>query len=110
MIAMIDLTIPKSSIQDCIRLCKYTGEKHRLILVKLSRTCEVSSLLSQRKKLKRVGLVRQSKLGKRINNQLIMKSRWDFIQSGTNRKDIKIRGNYVNNLGKGSVVNNYNYK
>ncbi len=36
-----------------------------------------------------------------------MKSIWDFIQSGTNREHIKIRGNsiYVNSLRKGSVVN-----
>lgn len=36
-----------------------------------------------------------------------MKSRWDLIQSGTNREDIRIRGNsiYVNDLRKGSIVN-----
>ncbi len=34
-----------------------------------------------------------------------MSKRWDFIQSGTAREHIKIRGNsiYVNNLKKGSV-------
>ncbi len=36
-----------------------------------------------------------------------MKLRWDLIQSGTDRDNIRIRGNsiYVNDLRKGSVVN-----
>ncbi len=65
MIAMIDTTIPESSIQEYIRLGKYSGEKHRPILLKLSRTCEVSSLLSQRKKLKGSGLSVKADLSQR---------------------------------------------
>ncbi len=107
MIATIDSNIPESSIQDCIRLGKYSEEKCRPILVKLSRTCEVSSLLSQRRKLKGSGLTVKADLNKKARkvDQLLMKLRWDLIQSGTDRDNIRIRGNsiYVNDLRKGSV-------
>ena len=52
MISIIDSNIPESSICDCIRLGRYSENKYRLILAKMSRTCEVSSILSQRHKLK----------------------------------------------------------
>ena len=52
MINIIDSNIPESSIRDCIRLGRYSQNKCRPILAKISRTFEVSSILSQRHKLK----------------------------------------------------------
>ena len=51
-ISIIDSNIPESSIRDCTRLGRYSENICRPILAKLSRTCEVSSILSQRHKLK----------------------------------------------------------
>ena len=48
----LDSSISAQSIRDCTRLGKYTDNKCRPVLVKLSRSFEISSLLSQRKKLK----------------------------------------------------------
>ncbi len=44
-IAKIDSSIPESSILDCTRLGAYNNDRNRPILAKLSRTCEVSSIL-----------------------------------------------------------------
>ena len=38
------------AIRDCQRLGRYNVSKHRPMLVKLSRTCDVASVLSKRKK------------------------------------------------------------
>ena len=108
-ISIIDSNIPESSIRDCIRLGRYSENICRPILAKLSRTCEVSSILSQRHKLKGSKFSVKPDLTKeeRKDDQLLMKRRWDLMQSGMRKEAIKFRGNsmYVNNLRFGSVVN-----
>ena len=47
-----DASIPEHSVRDCTRLGKFLENKCRPILVKMSRTCEASSILCQRRKLK----------------------------------------------------------
>ena len=109
MISITDLNIPESSIRDCIRLGRYSENKCRPILAKMSRTCEVSSILPQRNKFKGSEFSDKADLSKEERNgdQLLMKRRWDLMQSGIRKEAIKIRGNsmYVNNSRFGSVVN-----
>ena len=50
-IHFVDASIPEQSLRDCLGLGKFTDEKHRPILAKLSRSCEVSSILSNPGKL-----------------------------------------------------------
>ena len=104
----LDSSISAQSIRDCTRLGKYTDNKCRPVLVKLSRSFEVSSLLSQCKKLKDtpgVSIKPDMSPDKRKVDFVLMSKRWDIIQSGTAREYIKIRGNsiYVNNFKKGFV-------
>ena len=75
----------------------------------MSHTCEVSSILSQRHKLKGSEFSVKADLSKeeRKCDQLLMKRKWDLIKSGIRKEAIKIRGSsmYVNNSRFGSVVN-----
>ncbi len=68
----------------------------------------VSSILSQRRRLKGSGLVVKPDLNKqeRLVDQILMKKRWALIQSGNGREQISIRGGslFVNKIKKGSVV------
>ncbi len=105
----LDNSIAEDSIQDCTRLGKFSGERKRPILVKLSHSCHVLSILSQRSKLRGTGVSIKPEM---TPNQLkiesiLMKKRWVLIQSGITRNVIKIKGTslYVNNLIIGSVVN-----
>ncbi len=113
---VFNTSISAQSIQDCTRLGKYTDNKCRPVLVKLSRSFEVSSLLSQRKKLKDtpgVSIKPDMSPDERKVDFVLMSKRWDIIQSGTAREHIKIRGNsiYVNNLKKGFVdLVDFSYK
>ena len=50
-LSSLDPEVTTHSVQDCIRLGKYSDSKNRPILVKLSRACDVSSILSNRYKL-----------------------------------------------------------
>ncbi len=112
----LDSSISAQSIRDCTRLGKYTDNKCRPVLVKLSRSFEVSSLLSQCKKLKDtpgVSIKPDMSPDKRKVDFVLMSKRWDIIQSGTAREYIKIRGNsiYVNNFKKGFVdLVDFSYK
>ena len=47
----VDDNLSEHAIRDCLRLGRYNVSKHRLVLVKLSRTCDVASVLSKRKNL-----------------------------------------------------------
>ena len=109
MISIIDSNIPGSYIPDYTRLSRYSENICRPILAKISHTCEVSSIHSQRHKLKGSEFSVKADLSKeeRKCDQLLMKQRWDLIQSGIRKESVKIRGSsmYVNNSRFGSVVN-----
>ena len=47
----LDSKVHEYQIRDCQRLGKYSETKHRPILVKFSRSCDVTSILSSRAKL-----------------------------------------------------------
>ena len=109
LINSIDSSIPESSVQDCIRLGSYANDRSRPVLTKLSRTCDVSSILFQRGKLRGSGKAIKADLSKadRQVNRLLMDRRWSLIQSGTDRSEIKIKGGsiFVNKKRLGSVIN-----
>ena len=44
-IQKVNAAIPSNSVRDCVRLGRYDKKKHRPILVKLTRTYEVTSIL-----------------------------------------------------------------
>ena len=108
MITRIDSSIPESSILECTRLGTYNNDRNRPILAKLVRMCEVSSILSQRGSLRGSGQAVKPDLSKqeRLVDQILMKKRWELIQSGTWREHDSIRGGslFVKNIKKGSVV------
>ena len=75
----------------------------------MSRTCEVSSILRQHQKLKTcpgISIKPDMNPSERKVEFLLMSKRWNLIQSGVNKDQIKIRGNsiYVSNTKVGSVV------
>lgn len=94
-ISKVDPSIPSNSIRDCVRLGKYTKRNCRPILVKLSRSCKVTGILANRKKLADTpGISIKPDMSKeeRLTESALLKTRWELMNSGTERKRIKIRG------------------
>ena len=109
-IRKLDDSIPEHSIQDCSRLGRFSEERCRPILVKMSRSCEVSSILAQRRKLKNSpGIVIKPDLSPadRKINSILLKERWSLMKAGTSRDQIRIMGNaiFVRNTKYGTVEN-----
>ncbi len=109
-ITITDDTITTQSIRDCLRLGKYTASRNRPILVKLSRTYEVQTILSNRKKLHSkpsISIKPQLSPEEISIEKILLKKRWELIQNGQNRPDIRIRGNslFVHNAKHGFVQN-----
>lgn len=105
--------LPSQSVCDCTRLGKYSSEnkRPRPILVKLSRSHEVTSILDSRRKLSAYpGISIKPLLTKEELSieSILLKERWKLINSGNNRSCIKMKGNslHLNNLTYGSVVDN----
>ncbi len=110
LVEKVDDSIPAQSIRDCVRLGKYDEKRHRPILVKLSRTCEVSSILAGRKNLRGspgFSIKPDMTKAEREIEATLLKKRWELIESGIERKDIKIKGNTICVKDKkyGSVLN-----
>ncbi len=64
----------------------------------MSRSYEVSSILAQRHKLKDlpgITIKPDMSLADRKIDYILMKQRWDLIQSGVQRDQIKIKGNVI---------------
>ena len=108
-VKVVDDTIPIHSIRDCVRLGKYTKMKHRPILVKMSRTCEVQTILSNRRKLtsKPSISIKPEMSPEQRSTEKLLQKRWELIQEGVNRANIKLRGKflYVSNCKHGSIIN-----
>ena len=102
------------SIRDLLRLGKYRDQsrKPRPILVKLNRTIDVSILLSKAKTLpKDIYIKPDMTREERLTQSVLLKERWSLIQSGIERKDIRIRSNkiFVKNQVHGQVINSSLY-
>ena len=88
--------IPESSIRDSIRLGKFkkNSQHPRPILAKFNRPTDVLKLLSLRASLPN-GITFKSDLSRqeRQIEAILLKERWRLIQSGLDRKTIRIRNN-----------------
>ena len=110
-ILKVDSSINPQSFRDCYRLGKYTrnSKRPRPILAILNRSADVTSVLSKRSSLKGDSIVIKPDLSplERSNEKILLNQRWSLIQSGINRKSIKIRGSclYVNDKIHGQVIN-----
>ena len=96
------------TVLDCMG--KYTKMKHCPILVKISRTCEVQTILSNRRKLTSkpsISIKPEMSPEQRSTKKLLLQKRWELIQEGVvNRVNIKLRGKslHVSNHKHGSII------
>lgn len=98
----------KSLVRDCQRIGKYNSSKHRPIRVTLGSTADVSHILSLRSSLSSPLAVKPdlSPSERRIE-RLLLSERWKLIQSGTDRRSIKLNNSclYINGRLHGKVIN-----
>ena len=86
--------IPSQAIRDSVRLGRYTEGRNRPLLAKLNRSCDVLSILASRQKLA------QSEtpgvfINERSTEATLLRQRKLLIESGTDKKVIRIRGNSI---------------
>jgi len=84
-----------SCVRDHFRLGKFNKKAShaRPILLKLNRTADVSLILSLRNTLPRpINVKEDLSYEERKTAAILLKERWNFIQSGVDRKNVKIRG------------------
>ena len=105
----LDSKVHEHQIRDCQRLGKYSETKQRPILVKFSRSCDVTSILSSRAKLaERPGISIKPDMTKEEKKiESMLQECRKLIQSGTTSSLSKLRGISlnVNNKKVGSVRN-----
>ena len=109
-VSQVDSDITSHSIRDCFRLGQYKehAERPRPLLIKLNRTIDVASLLSKRSSLpKDISIKPDMSHAERTTESVLMKERWRLIQSGIDRKTIRIQSTniYVNNKLHGKACN-----
>ena len=88
-------SISEHSIKDIQRLGKYNVNMNRPrpLLVKLLRATDVSAILANKSSLdKSIRVRRDLPKDIRMKQVILLKERWKLINSGTDRKDIKIDG------------------
>ena len=113
-LSCIDLTICDQNISDVYRVGQYNSERQhpRPTLVKFIRSADASNALFKRNMTPKPYVIKPDlSKSERIRNSVFLKERWSLIQSGTDRKLIKIRNRsiYVCNKIYGKVdLNNYN--
>ena len=99
----LDSQITFTSIRDCFRLGKFVtnSKRPRPLLVKLNRSADVMSLLSLKTSLPN-SIVFKPDLSpqEQAINSLLLKERWLLIQSGVQRKSIKLRADSILMNGK----------
>ena len=109
-LSFVDSKITELSIRDSFRLGRYRNDKHRPLLVKMTRVSDVTLILSNKKKLSsRPGISIKQDLSpeERASHSSLMKVRRTLIDEGTDPRDIKARGNalLVNGRRHGAIVN-----
>lgn len=109
--ASIDPSIQNSAIKDFHRLGKYKTDQNRPrpILVKFLRAIDAQSVLTNRDKVSQPIIIKpdMSKEDRDIQS-VLLRERWNLIQTGVDRRSIKIRNNclYLNNKHFGKVQGN----
>ena len=97
-----------SSIRECRRLGKYNVSKTRPILVTLNSTADVSYILSHCHHLHSpISIKPDLSLQDRKAKAILLHERWKLIQSGIERKSIKLQNLslFVNNRPYGKIIN-----
>ena len=93
-LSAVDPSIQNASINDLYRLGRYDSEQSRPrpILVKFLRRIDVTTILSNRNKVKKPIIIKadMSKDERKVES-VLLQERWKLIQKGTNRKHISIR-------------------
>ena len=98
------------AICDCSRIGKYSEHKTRPLSVKFARSCDVAMVLSNRHKISKVEHPRVyikpfMSIAERKTESTLLKERRALIDSGVEKKLIKIRGNsiYIDKTKVGSA-------
>lgn len=102
-ISDLNCDVNPQSIRDCVRLGKFVvNNKPRPILAKLSRLTDVFSILKNGKSApSHIRIKADMSKETRVNQAVLLRERWSLIQSGIEKKDIKIRASKL--LVKGSL-------
>ena len=92
--------IPSQAIRDSVRLGRYTEGRNHPLLAKLNRSCDVLSILASWQKLVQsetpgVFIKPHQSPYERSTEATLLRQRKLLVQSGTDKKDIKIRGNSI---------------
>ena len=98
-----------SSIRDCFRLGKYKDDlpRPRPLLAKLTESIDVVNILSKRNLLPTNVVIKPDMTqDQKFTQSILLKQRWELIQSGVNRKDVKISHSniYVKGSKYGQVI------
>ena len=109
-LSSLDSSIQSQSIKDCYRLGKFStgASRPRPLLIKFVRVADVTSILSKKRNLSNpYSLKPDMSSEQRLQESVLMKERWILIQAGTERRNIRIRGNslYVCGNLHGRVIN-----
>lgn len=107
----LDSSIQTNAIKDHFRLGKYSidHQRPRPILVKFLRSTDALSLLSKKRDLHPPTFIKPDMTKQeRLTEQLLLKQRWQLLQQGYNRKQIKLRRNclLINNKVYAKVSEN----
>lgn len=113
-LSSLDDSIQSTSIRDQFRLGKYaeTRKRPRPLLIKFIRSADAYSVLAKKSSLSHPIFIRPDMTREeRISHSILMKERWKLIESGVNRKDLKVRGKgiYVKDLLHGKLDSNNHY-
>ena len=101
------------AVCDCSRIGKYTEERSRPLMIKFVRSCDAATVLANRHKISKsdhskVFLKPYMTVAERKTESILLRQRRALIESGVERKLIKIRGNsiFVNKRKVGSANEN----
>ena len=106
----INSNLNESAVRDCFRLGRFnqSRDRSRPILVKLNRTIDVANILSNKSSYPENITIKPDLSPKeREIDKLLMKKRWSLIQSGVDRKLIRIKKSslYIQDTLYGRVEN-----
>ena len=98
LLSWLDPIVTTSLIVESFRLGRYSDEKARPLLVKLTRPNDVQTILMARKTLAsrpEIAIKPDMSVEDRKVESLLLKERSPLIDHGTDRSDIRISGNSI---------------
>ena len=98
------------AVCDCLRIGRYSEERTRPLVVKFTRSCDVATVFANRYKIPKsespnISIKPFMSRAERNQESTLLKERRALIESGVDRKTIKIRGNsiFINKIKVGSA-------